>query len=639
MKSTSKKTWTIADAEKLYGINKWAAGYFAIAENGDVVITPSGDKKGPQVSLHEIALGIEERGLTMPVLLRIENILGSQIKRLHDTFRKVINEIGYQGSYRGVFPIKVNQQEQVVETIAEFGRRFNHGFEAGSKPELIAAISMLNNREACLICNGYKDQEFIDLGLYASKMGMKCFFVLEMPGELEQILSRAAVIGVEPRLGLRLKLATRADGQWAESGGEQSVFGLNNRQVIDVVDYLKSVDQLGCLQLLHYHIGSQIPNIQDIRAGVLEACRIYEELVGEGAAMGFLDLGGGLAVDYDGSQSKHNSSCNYSMEEYCYDIVETITTVLNKKSIPHPTIITESGRATVAYYSVLLFNILGVTSVMPHPIPAELPKTTYDLLENLKSTLDMVSNKNLQECYNDALFFKSQAQQLFKHGQINLRERALAEDLLRMIMIRLTTAAGKREHIPEEIEEIEKQISDIYYGNFSLFQSLPDVWAIDQLFPVMPIHRLHEAPSRSAIIADITCDCDGKIDSFSSYPHTRETIMLHPEKEDEDYILGVFLVGAYQETLGDLHNLFGDTNIISIHVNDDGSYNFTREVEGDSVEDVLSYVEYDIKDLKKRLKDLAEDAIHQGFITIKERRSILAGFAEGLRGYTYFEKE
>jgi len=498
---------------------------------------------------------------------------------------------------------------------------------------------MLKNRNACLICNGYKDEEFIDLGLYATKMGLKCFFVLEMPGELEQILHQAAVLGIRPHLGLRLKLATKADGQWAESGGERSVFGLNNRQVIDVVDLLRRENKLDSLELLHYHIGSQIPNIQDIRAGVLEACRIYEELVKEGAAMGYLDLGGGLAVDYDGSNTNYHSSCNYSLEEYCYDIVETIASILDKSATTHPTIITESGRATVAYYSVLLFNVLGVTTISPDPVPAEIPDTTYDLLKNLKTTYDSISIKNLQECYNDALFYKSQAQQLFKLGHINLRERALAEDLLKNILLRISGVAKELEHAPEEITDIEKLTSNIYYGNFSLFQSLPDIWAIDQLFPVIPIHRLDEAPTKPAIIADITCDCDGKIDSFTGHPHTRDTILLHPEKENEEYYLGVFLVGAYQETLGDLHNLFGDTNIISIHVNEDGSYNFIRELEGDSVEDVLSYVEYDIKSLKKRLKDFAEEAIAQGFITINERKTILRGFNEGLRGYTYFEKE
>nr|MBF0221116.1 biosynthetic arginine decarboxylase [Desulfobulbaceae bacterium] len=636
---TKKKKWTVEDAANLYGIDKWGAGYFAVDEFGEVVITPLGKDNGVKISLFEIARGIEERGLAMPVLLRIENILGSQIKRLHESFNKVIKEVGYTGKYKGVFPIKVNQQEQVVEAITQFGREYDHGLEAGSKSELIAAISMLDNRDACLICNGYKDEEFIDLGLYATKMGLKCFFVLEMPGELEVILERAKKIGVRPLLGLRIKLSTKAEGQWAESGGEASVFGLTMSQVIDVIDRLKEDDKLDCLQLQHYHIGSQIPNIQDIRAGVIEACRIYEELVKEGAAMGFLDLGGGLAVDYDGSKTNYHSSRNYSVEEYCCDIVETIASVLDKNNIAHPTIVTESGRFTVAYYSVLLFNVLDVTEVTPHPIPVDLPKTTYDLLDNLLSTYNMVSAKDIQECYNDAFFYKSQAQQLFKNSQITMREKAIADDLIRHILIKITKVASELDYVPEEIEQIEKLIPDIYYGNFSLFQSLPDVWAIGQLFPVTPIHRLGEAPTRSAIIADITCDCEGKITKFPSHPHARETIHLHELRKGEEYYLGVFLVGAYQETLGDLHNLFGDTNVVSINIQSDGTYDFVRELEGDSVEDVLSYVEYDVKAIKKRMKDFAEDSIRQNFITTKDRKTILSCFNEGLRGYTYFEKE
>ncbi len=638
-KKSSANKWTVENAATLYGIDKWGAGYFAADDSGDVVITPLGENNGIRISLHEVAKGIEERGLDMPVLLRIENILGSQIRRLHDTFSRAIAEAGYTGGYKGVFPIKVNQQEQVVEAIAEFGRQYNHGFEAGSKPELIAAISMMDNREACLICNGYKDEEFIDLGLYATKMGLKCFFVLEMPGELDLILERAKALGVRPTLGLRMKLSVKAEGHWSESGGETSVFGLTMSQAVDVIDLLNKENKLDCLQLLHYHIGSQIPNIQDIRTGVMEACRIYEELVNEGAAMGNLDLGGGLAVDYDGSKSNYLSSCNYSVEEYCNDIVETISSSLNKSNIAHPTIITESGRATVAYYSVLLFNVLDVTSVSLHPIPKDLPATTYDLLDNLLATYRMISPKDLQECYNDTLFYKSQAHQLFKLGHITLRQRAIAEDLIKHIFIRISNVARNLPHVSREIKEIDKLIADIYYGNFSLFQSLPDVWAINQLFPIMPIHRLNEAPEKEAVIADITCDCDGKIDSFPGYPDAQKTIRLHDLKSDEEYYLGVFLVGAYQETLGDLHNLFGDTNVVSIHVNEDGSYDFVREIEGDSVADVLSYVEYDVKAIKKRMKDFAEDSIRQGFITVKERKAILKTFNEGLRGYTYFEKE
>ncbi len=641
MAATQKKPtkWTPKDAAHLYGVDRWGAGYFAVDENGDIVISPSGKKEGPRVSLPKVVKGILDRGMDMPVLLRIENILGSQIKMLHATFAKAIKELNYNGSYKGVFPIKVNQQEQVVEAIAEFGSKFDHGLEAGSKPELIAAISILENRNACLICNGYKDEEFIDLGLYATKMGLQCFFVIETPGELDLILARAAIIGVRPKLGLRMKLTAKAEGKWSASGGDSSVFGLNMSQIIHIVDRLKKENKLDCLNLLHYHLGSQISNIRDIRAGVMEACRIYEELVKEGAAMGHLDLGGGLAVDYDGSRTNEPSSRNYSLDEYCFDIVETIATVLDKSKTPHPTIITESGRATVAYYSILLFNVLDVSSYIPHPIPKELPKTSNDLLENLLSTYKMVSPKHIQECYNDTLFYRDQARQLFKHGQISIRERAIAEDLFRHILLKISETAAKLKHVPREIQQINDALSDVYYGNFSVFQSLPDVWAINQLFPICPIHRLDEEPSRPAIIADITCDSDGKIDLFPNADKAKRTIKLHDLKENEEYYLGVFLVGAYQETLGDLHNLFGDTNVVSIHINDDGSYEFVRELEGDSVADILSYVEYDVKAIKQRIKRFAEDSIHKGFIKVKDRKTILRIFDEGLRGYSYFERE
>ena len=635
----NKESWTVGKAAELYGIDTWGAGYFSMGEEGDVVVTPFGADHGPKISLHKIAKEVEERGLAMPVLLRIENILGSQIKLLHETFRKVIRENDYTGEYKGVFPIKVNQQEEVIEAITQFGKRYNHGLEAGSKPELIAAISMMKSREACLICNGYKDEEFIDLGLHAIKMGYQVFFVIEVPGEVDLIIERAKYHKVTPHLGLRIKLSTQAEGLWTESGGDASVFGLGMNHIVDVIDRLKDENMLDCLELLHYHIGSQIPNIRDIRAGAMEACRIYEELVNEGARMGYLDLGGGLAVDYDGSNTNFHSSRNYSMEEYCCDIVESIITVLSRNNIPHPTIITESGRAIVAYYSVLLFNILDVSSFLPPPIPEKLPESANDLLENLLIAYNMVSPKNIQECLNDALFYRTQARQLFKHGQINIRERALAENLAQHTLLKISQLSKDMEHIPKDIQSINKLVYDVYYGNFSLFQSLPDVWAINQILPVMPIHRLAEAPSRAAIISDITCDCDGKIDSFPDFSHEKNSIMLHDLNDDEEYYIGVFLVGAYQETLGDLHNLFGDTNVVSIHVNEDGSYKFLRELEGDSVADVLSYVEYDVRSLKKRLKNISEDAILKGYITAKERKSILTSFDEGLRGYTYFEKE
>jgi len=633
----NEKKWSIKDAADYYGIDKWGTDYFSINSDGDVIVTPYGDDSKACISLKAITEEIKDRGLDMPFLLRIENILGSQIKLLHNTFGEVIEETGYKGEYKGVFPIKVNQQEHVVEAISRFGNRFDHGLEAGSKPELIAAISMIKNRDAFLICNGYKDEEFIDLGLHAVKMGFKCYFVIEVVGEVDLIIERSKKMGVKPLLGVRTKLSTHAEGQWSESSGDGSVFGLTITQMIDVIDKLKSEKMLDCLNLLHYHIGSQIPNIRDIRAGAMEACRIYEELVKEGANMCCLDLGGGLAVDYDGSKTNYHSSRNYTMQEYCYDIVESIITVLDKANIPHPTIITESGRATVAYYSLLIFNILDVSPFIAHRIPDELPEEAGELLHNLKYTYDMVSEKNIQECSNDALFYRNQARQLFKHRQISLRERSAAESFVRNIQEKIAETAKNMEHIPQDVLDIQKLIYSVYYGNFSLFQSLPDVWAIDQVFPVMPIHRLCEEPQNPAIISDITCDCDGKIDNFPDYSHAKKTIMLHDLKDNEEYYLGVFLVGAYQETLGDLHNLFGDTNVVSVNVSEDGSYQIMEELEGDSVSDVLEYVEYDVKAMKNRLKQIAEDSIREGYIKTCDRKDILSAFDEGLRGYTYFE--
>jgi arginine decarboxylase len=633
------QNWGRTEATSYYGIDQWGAGYFSIGDNGDVVVTPEGSDQGPCISLPDVAKEIETRGLSMPVLLRIENILGSQIKLLHETFRKAIQDYEYKGQYKGVFPVKVNQQEQVIEAISQFGKNFDHGLEAGSKSELIAAISMMQNRNACLICNGYKDEEFIDLGLFASKMGFQVFFVIEILSELDLIIERSRIHKIKPLIGLRIKLATQADGKWNGSGGDSSVFGLSMSHSIALIDKLKSEEMLDCLQLLHYHIGSQIPNISDVRAGVIEACRLYEELVKEGAPMGYLDLGGGLAVDYDGSNSNTHSSRNYSTEEYCCDIVESIMSVLDKSSIPHPTIITESGRAIVAYYSVLLFNILDVSAFNPAPLPDPLPSVDNDLLTNLELTYNTIAPNTIQECANDVLFYRSQARQLFKHGQLSLRQRALTENLVQRILIKISETSKELTHIPKDIQKINESIYDIYYGNFSLFQSLPDVWAIDQILPVMPIHRLNEAPTRQAIIADITCDCDGKIDRFPDIAEEKNTLRLHPLKHGEEYYLGVFLVGAYQETLGDLHNLFGDTNVVSIHVNADGSYKFLRELDGDSVGDVLSYVEYDLKSMKNRFKEMAEESISLGYINARERRKILTLFDEGLRGYTYYEKD
>ncbi len=630
--------WTIEKSEDLYGIKNWSGGYFDLSENGEVVVTPKLIGKDRRFSLLEIISGIQDRGLNMPVLLRLDNILDSQITRLHENFRKAIKEFEYKGAYRGVYPIKVNQQQQVLEEVARFGSRYHHGFEAGSKAELIAALSMFTDKEACLVCNGYKDEEFVDLGLYATKMGYKCFLVIEMLNELPLILKRAKEMNVRPLIGVRLKISSKASGHWTESGGDRSIFGLNTTQIIDVVDILKQHDMLDCLQLLHYHLGSQIPNIRDIRSALIEACRVYTELVSEGATMGYLDIGGGLGVDYDGSKSNFMNSMNYGLKEYCSDVVEVIMSVLDENDTPHPVIISESGRATVAYYSVLLFNVLDVRRFEALPLPESLDETLHDNIKNLLEVSQNINIKNIQECYNDAIFYRDEIRELFKHGEITLRERSLSEKIFWNIINSIVSNYKKLKRRPIELENIDVALSDIYYCNFSVFQSLPDAWAIGQMFPTMPIHRLHEKPTRNAILADITCDCDGKIDKFIDLHDVRHSLPLHELVENEEYSLGVFLVGAYQETLGDSHNLLGDTNVVSIRFNEDGSYDFVRELEGDSVADVLSYVEYDPKAMIVRFRETAEKAVRENKISVAERREIMQAFDSGLRGYTHYEK-
>jgi len=633
----TEKDWSAEKSSELYGVSTWGHNFFGVNKKGHVTVRLADDEGKAEVSLHEVIEGLRDRGTHLPVLLRFRDLLHSRITEINESFRKAIKDTKYQGEYRGVYPIKVNQQRQVIEEISEFGKKYHYGLEAGSKPELIAALAHMHDPEAYLICNGYKDEEFIDLALHAQKMGLRIMLVLEMPSELDLILERSRKINILPNLGVRVRLSTKGSGHWQESAGDKSVFGLNASQVINVVDQLKESGYIDCLKMLHYHQGSQIPNIAAIREGATEAVRMYCDLVKEGAPMGVLDIGGGMAVDYDGSHTNFHSSCNYSVAEYCTDIVEVISQICDKAGVAHPNLISESGRAVVAYYSVLVFNVLDVTSAQTSesapPIPENAPQNLMNIIEVNK----VIKKKNLQECFNDAIYYRDQMRAQFFYGAATLRERGLAEAWFWHILTRISNLIAEMEDdIPEDLRELSSTLVDFYYGNFSLFQSLPDSWAIDQVFPVMPIHRLNERPRHRAVLADITCDCDGKIDRFIDKEDVAKILPLHHFKPDEPYYLAVFLVGAYQETLGDLHNLLGDTNVVGVHL-ENGKPVYTHEVEGDTVADVLTYVEFDPKELVTRFRSFAEKAVVDGRISPKERREILDLYREGLAGYTYFE--
>ncbi|WP_444940727.1 biosynthetic arginine decarboxylase [Microbulbifer sp. ZKSA004] len=638
LKSEVNTQWNIAEAGNIYGVNQWGNGYFDIDSQGNVVVKNPSDDEADAVPLMQIIEGMQDRGLHMPVLLRVENILDKSISSLNETFRQIIEKLDYQNKYQGVYPIKVNQQAQIVDEVAQFGSRYQHGFEVGSKAEMIAALSTIEELDSLIICNGYKDQEFIELGLEATKLGLKCIFVIETLTELPIIVERSQALDIFPHIGVRVKMTTQVSGHWSATSGERSVFGLSSSQLIHVVDYLNEHKMLNCLELLHCHLGSQIPNIRDIRGGVLEACRYYSDLCKEGAALKYIDLGGGLAVDYTGRQSSTGQSRNYSLEEYCEDIIDTIKSTLDSNDLPHPIIVTESGRATVAYTSILLFNILDVVSFDSEELK-EAEEVEHQLLQNMREILTYLKPQRLQECFNDAQFYRDEVRELFKRGQIDLRVRSVSETIYYNVLHRIKETLSEMERIPEDLEGLADSLADIYYGNFSLFQSLPDSWAIDQLFPVMPIHRLNETPSRRAILADITCDCDGKIERFVVNQEVERTLPLHSIKHGEEYYLGVFLVGAYQETLGDLHNLFGDTNVVSVRLNSDASFEFVKEVHGDTIEDVLSYVEYQPHEVKTRFRNKVEAAVRSGRISARERQQIIKTFNASMQGYTYYERD
>src|SRR5215831_5587240 len=630
------RKWTVADSAEVYGVKYWGHNYFSVAESGNVQAHPAGID-GPAIDLKELVDEVSRRGIGLPLLIRFSDVLKSRIVELNEAFRRAIAEYGYKNDYKGVYPIKVNQHRYVVEEIVQFGRPYHYGLEAGSKPELLAVMGMLDDEEALVICNGYKDEEYIETALMASKLGRTVLIVVEKFSELALIAETAKKIGVRPRIGIRVKLAAKGSGRWEASGGDRSKFGLSTREVVEAINFLRQNDLLSCFELLHFHLGSQISAINAVKNALSEAGRFYVEVVKLGAPLKYFDAGGGLGVDYDGSQTNFASSMNYTMQEYANDIVFALEEICDAAQVPHPTIVTESGRAIVAHHSMLVIDILGVGEFDVGKAPEQLPKDANRIVRNLFETHRDISRKNVLEAYHDALEYKDQALQLFNLGNLSLSERVVAEDIFWAICQKIRKIVRELRDVPEELEGLERALSDTYFCNFSMFQSLPESWAIDQLFPIMPIHRLGEEPTRRAVLADITCDSDGKIDHFIDRRDVKQVLELHP-LNGEEYYLGMFMVGAYQEILGDLHNLFGNTNTVHVSLADGGGYQIEHVVTGDTVTDVLKYVSYSREELVARVRRFAELAVRANRMSLEETRSMLRMYEEGLAGYTYLER-
>ncbi|MCS6977879.1 MAG: biosynthetic arginine decarboxylase [Gemmatales bacterium] len=628
--------WKIQDAVETYGIRHWGKGYFGINERGHVTVHPTKADR-PRLDLKELVDQLQARGIQLPILLRFTDILRHRVGEIHQAFQQAMAEFKYQGSYICVYPIKVNQQRHVVEEILDFGRPFHFGLEAGSKPELLAVMALTNgNGETPIICNGFKDDEFIHLCMLAHKLGKRIIPVVEKFTELETIVRNAEQLNVRPTIGVRAKLAARGAGRWKSSAGYRSKFGLTITEILQALEYLKSRGMADCLQLLHFHLGSQITNIRNIKGALSEASRIYTELVRLGAGMKYLDVGGGLGIDYDGSQTDFESSVNYTLQEYANDVVFRIKSVCDEAGVPHPIIVSESGRGVVAYHSVLVFDVLGVSGFDHFEAPRELPADAPQPLADLFSIYNDLSKKNYLESYHDAQQAMDEVLNLFNLGYLNIEMRSFAERLYWAFAIKLLRLVKELEYVPEELHGLESQLSDTYFCNFSVFQSIPDSWAIKQLFPIMPIHRLNEPPTRRGILGDITCDSDGKVDQFIDLRDVKNVLELHPFNGHQ-YILGAFLLGAYQEILGDLHNLFGDTNAVHVSIDENGEANLDAVVKGDTVREVLHYVQYSTEEMLSRLRKDVERSVRTGRISLDEARRLVSYYESSLDGYTYLE--
>lgn len=645
--------WTTDDALRLYGLNDWGKGYFGINPAGHVTVMPGKDQ-ACQIDLLDLVHGLSDRGINTPVLIRFSGILEHRLREIRAAFDKALADHAYQNQYCCVYPIKVNQQRHVCEEVAGLGKELRFGLEAGSKPELLAVLALSEGQDDMpIVCNGFKDDEFIETVILATKLGRNIIPVVEKFSELELIVKHSERYNVRPKIGIRAKLSSRGAGRWEASAGARSKFGLFVSEVLEALDYLKARDMADCLTMLHCHVGSQLYDIKQMKNAVNELAHIYTELVRLGAGMKMLDIGGGMGVDYDGSQSAWTSSINYTVEEYAADVVYRIKTVCDDAGVPHPMILSESGRAMVAYNSVLVMNVLGKSSFNAEPDLTKIKQDMGQEKEPPQPVLDLLdawerlNERNALEVYHDAMQARDEAMSLFSLGYMSLPMRAGSERLFWSIGRRVLDLCAKKGEVPEELENLPEILSDIYFCNFSLFQSMPDSWAIDQLFPILPIHRLDEEPIRRGIMADITCDSDGKIDNFVDKRIEKKTLELHDLKPGQPYYLGVFLLGAYQEILGDLHNLLGDTHAVHVSYNpqggsndgpDGGNWSIDEVIEGDTVKEVLGYVQYDDQDMRRAVRRDIERAIKANRVTVAEGKSLLAFYESGLDGYTYLEE-
>ena len=630
------KKWTIEDAKELYNINGWGTSYFGINEQGNVYVTPC--KDNTQIDLCDVMDELALRDVTAPVLLRFPDILDNRIEKTSSCFEKARKEYGYKGENFIIYPIKVNQMQPVVEEIISHGRKFNLGLEAGSKPELHAVIAVQCQSDSLIVCNGYKDTSYIELALLAQKMGKRIFIVVEKLNEIDLIAEAARRLSVKPNLGIRIKLASSGSGKWEESGGDASKFGLTSSELLQALEKLDKLGMSDCLHLIHFHIGSQITKIRRIQTALREAAQYYINLHHMGYNVDFVDCGGGLGVDYDGTRSSSSeSSVNYSIQEYVNDSVYTFTDAADKNHLPHPNIITESGRSLAAHHSVLVIDVLETASLPEMPEEFEAKESDHQLVKDLYEIWDNINPRNMLEDWHDAEQIRDEALELFSHGIVDLKTRAEIEAMYWSVCHEINILCKQMKHVPDELRGLDKLLADKYFCNFSLFQSLPDSWAIDQLFPIIPIQRLNEAPTRNATLQDITCDSDGKIANFVVGGRPSHVLPLHPLRKGEPYYLGVFLVGAYQEILGDMHNLFGDTNAVHISVKN-GKYHIDQIIDGETVDEVLGYVQYNPKKLVRQLEQWVTKSVNQQKITMEEGKEFLSNYRSGLYGYTYLEQ-